>query len=122
MLAPLVIAVALVALVAVAGLAGVCYRLFARAGEARHTLALDQHEKALRLDQRCDYQQREIDRLARHQRIAYLSQLVEFGAHRGDLPEGALPDLRQTILDLYEESFDLELNESSDSPAEGVPG
>ncbi|MBZ0111321.1 MAG: hypothetical protein K8J08_02560 [Thermoanaerobaculia bacterium] len=122
MLAPFAALVALVALVAVAGLAGVCYRLFARAGAARHALALDLHEKALRIDQRCDYQQREIDRLARRQRIAYLSQLVEFGAHRGDLPERTLPDLRQSVMDLYEESFESDLTEMSELSQGGLRG
>lgn len=122
MLAPFATLMALVALVAVAGLAGVCYRLFARARSGRHALALDLHEKALRTNQRCDYQQRVLDHLARRQRISYLSQLVEFGAQRGDLPERTLRQLRLSIVGLYEDSSEVELNESSTMFHQGLSG
>lgn len=104
-------ALATLALVLVVGLGWVSYRLFGRASRARQSLAEEIYQAALAAGLRCDYQQRELDRLAQRSRIAYLSDLIEGGAAEGQLAPEVVPRLRRFVLDLHEESLELELRE-----------
>ena len=100
------------------------YRLFKSASAARQSLAIDLHSQALRLDQRCDYQQGELDRLGQRQRIDHLGDLVEIGANSGQLPQHSLASLRGFVQHLREESFSSEIHarEAEFLPDCGNPG
>ena len=84
--------------------AGSLLVLARRARRARLELAQRQHDAALALDRRCDALQRQLDSLARRQRISHLHELVAVSERQGRLGDEVARRLERYVLDLGDEA------------------
>ncbi len=100
MLATLSLALSLMTLALAAGL----FILLRRARQARAELARSQHDKALALDRRCDFIQRQIDAMTRRQGIDHLQELVAVCERHGRLDAGVARRLERYVLVLHDEA------------------
>ncbi len=90
---------------ALVGLAGFVVWRDRQSSRARHELAVDIHDKALGLDQRCDYLQKQLYLLEERQRIDHLFHLVSYGESTDRLSHEVAGRLRGSILELRSESL-----------------
>jgi hypothetical protein len=90
---------------ALVGLAGFVVMRERRTSGARHQLAVDLHDKALGLDQRCDYLQAHLYLLEERQRIDHIFYMVADGESTGRLTPEVARHLRSFVLELRSESF-----------------
>jgi hypothetical protein len=90
---------------ALLGFAALVLVFLRRASRARRELAVNIHDRALALDQRCDVLQAAIDTLAQGQRIDHLFDLIAWGEAEGRLAPETARRLRRQAAALRAESL-----------------